>query len=42
MKEFSLSHLHDNQDGGIVVPVVLWWLGVPLALLLVLWMFGVF
>jgi|FLYM01.1.fsa_nt_gi hypothetical protein len=28
----------NNEDGGIVVPVILWWLGAPLALVIVLWL----
>jgi hypothetical protein len=31
-----------NAGAGIVVPAVMWWLGVPISFLLVLWLVGVF
>jgi len=30
-----------DQEAGIVLPALLWWMGVPLSLLLVLWLIGV-
>ena len=29
-----------REDGAIVLPAVLWWLGVPLSLLVIVWLFG--
>jgi len=31
-----------NTESGIVVPAILWWLGVPITILILLWLFGVF
>lgn len=31
-----------GEKGGIVVPAILWWLGAPLTLLVILWLLGVF
>jgi hypothetical protein len=31
-----------RENGAIVLPAVLWWLGVPLTLLVLLWVFGMF
>jgi len=28
-----------KQSGAVIVPVLLWWAGVPLTLVLVLWLF---
>lgn len=30
-----------GDKGGIVLPAIMWWLGVPLTLVLVLWLFNV-
>lgn len=31
-------HNWSEEGGGIVAPAVLWWLGVPLSVVLVLWL----
>jgi hypothetical protein len=30
-----------SEETGIVIPVFLWWLGVPVTLLVLLWLFGI-
>jgi len=30
-----------DPEAGIVLPALLWWMGVPLSLLLVLWLIGI-
>ena len=38
----NFSKIADTELGGLAVPGVLWLLGAPLSLLVVLWVFGVF
>jgi hypothetical protein len=35
-KQMKLDH--SSNENGIVVPAILWWLGVPLSVVLVLWL----
>lgn len=30
-----------SNEKGIVLPAILWWIGVPFSLLLVLWLIGI-
>ena len=30
---------HEAHEGGIVIPALLWWAGVPLGIVLLLWLF---
>lgn len=32
------ENLDGKQSGGIVIPALMWWAGVPLALVIVLWL----
>ena len=32
------ENLDGKQSGGIVIPALMWWAGVPLLLVIVLWM----
>jgi|GEM_PF-3395908 len=41
LKKLNLQGTNDREE-GIVLPMVMWWLGVPLSLLLILWAVGVF
>ncbi len=45
MKYFNLvpdKKPSDLREEGIVLPALLWWLGVPLSLLVILYLLGVF
>lgn len=35
----GLQKISDNQNGGIVVPAALWFMGVPFIIVLLLWAF---
>jgi hypothetical protein len=41
MKNQQLKKL-EAQRGGIALPAILWWMGVPLTLLVILWLLGMF
>lgn len=30
-----------ETNAGLVIPVILWWLGAPITLLVLLWFFGI-
>lgn len=34
----SNQNLEEKQSGGIVIPALMWWAGVPLTLVIVLWL----
>lgn len=34
----ELKNIGRHAHQGIVVPVILWWLGVPLSVVLILWL----
>ncbi len=38
VKKSALFQRLSNEDGGIVIPVILWWMGVPLVAVLLLWL----
>jgi len=42
-EEINIEQPLENleTENGIVVPAILWWLGVPITLLIILWLVGV-
>ncbi len=38
MKTENSMHRSNNPEDGIVVPAILWWMGVPLSVVLILWL----
>lgn len=40
--ELAEKAIEKGRESGIVVPVILWWLGLPATLLIVLYLVGVF
>jgi len=37
----STGRVRNEQEGGVVIPLILWFLGVPLSLIIILWLIGV-
>lgn len=35
----SNQDLNGKQSGGIVIPALMWWAGVPLGVVILLWLF---
>jgi len=37
----TVKDMQDDENGRILLPAILWWMGAPVGLLVVLWLIGI-